>query len=153
MKNKKILSYIFGTMMLLFGIILLFSKDVESIITGISFLFLAILIYPTFYYICILCNKNFSVGRKIALGIGTFLIAPFLFSSEEITYSDISTYIVVVLVFWVIMFATNKKQFIDVEIKQLKKKVIKQTFFISFIIQLLEKEMPKYLPILNTKTK
>ena len=110
MKNKKILSYIFGTMMLLFGIILLLSKDVESIMTGISFLFLAILIYPTFYYICKLCNENFSVGRKIALGIGTFLIAPFLFSSEEITYSDISTYIVVVLVFWVIMIATNKKK-------------------------------------------
>ena len=85
MKTKKILSYVFGTMMLLFGIILLFTKDAGSIMAGISLLLIAILIYPTFNYICKLCNKNFSVGRKVALGIGTFLIAPFLFSSEEIT--------------------------------------------------------------------
>ena len=58
MKIKKILSYIFGTMMLLFGIILLFSKDVGSIMAGISFLLIAILIYPIFNYICKLCNKN-----------------------------------------------------------------------------------------------
>lgn len=153
MKNKKILSYIFGTMMLLFGIILLLSKDVESIMTGISFLFLAILIYPTFYYICKLCNENFSVGRKIALGIGTFLIAPFLFSSEEITYSDISTYIVVVLVFWVIMFATNKKKFIDVENRTIEEESDKTDIFHKFYNSIIRKRNAKVLADIEYENK
>lgn len=153
MKNKKILSYIFGTMMLLFGIILLLSKDVESIMTGISFLFLAILIYPTFYYICKLCNENFSVGRKIALGIGTFLIAPFLFSSEEITYSDISTYIVVVLVFWVIMIATNKKKFIDVENRTIEEESDKTDIFHKFYNSIIRKRNAKVLADIEYENK
>lgn len=153
MKTKKILSYIFGTIMLLFGIILLFSKDVGSIMAGISFLFLAILIYPTFYYICKLCNKNFSVGRKIALGIGTFLIAPFLFSSEEITYSHISTYIVVVLVFWVIMFATNKKQFIDVENRIIEEESDKTDIFHKFYNSIIRKRNAKVLAVIECENK
>lgn len=153
MKTKKILSYIFGTVMLLFGIILLFSKDVGSIMAGISFLFLAILIYPTFYYICKLCNKNFSVGRKIALGIGTFLIAPFLFSSEEITYSHISTYIVVVLFFWVIMFATNKKQFIDVENRTIEEESDKTDIFHKFYNSIIRKRNAKVLAVIEYENK
>lgn len=153
MKTKKILSYIFGTMMLLFGIILLFSKDVGSIMAGISFLFLAILIYPTFYYICKLCNKNFSVGRKIALGIGTFLIAPFLFSSEEITYSHISTYIVAVLFFWVIMFTTNKKQFIDVENRIIEEESDKTDIFHKFHNSIIRKRNAKVLAVIEYENK
>ena len=110
MKIKRILSYVLGTIALFLGTVSLFVKDAGNIMLGISLILIAILTYPTFNYICKLCNKNFSVGRKIALGIGTLLIAPFLFSSEEITYSHISTYIVVVLIFWLIMFANNKKQ-------------------------------------------
>ncbi len=153
MKTKKILSYIFGTMMLLFGIILLFSKDVGSIMDGISFLFLAILIYPTFYYICKLCNKNFSIGRKIALGIGTFLIAPFLFSSEEITYSHIFTYVVVVLVFWIIMFATNKKQFIDVENRTIEEESDKTDIFHKFYNSIIRKRNAKVLAVIEYENK
>ena len=145
MRTKKNLSYIFGTMMILFGIILIFSKDVRSIMAGISFLFLAILIYPTFYYICKLCNKNFSLGRKIALGIGTFFIAPMLFSSEEITYSHISTYIVVVLVFWIIMFATNKNQFIDVENRTIEEESDKTDIFHKFYNSIIRKRNAKVL--------
>lgn len=145
MKTKKILSYFFGTMMLLFGIILLFEKDVGSIMAGISFLLLAILIYPAFNYICKLYNKNFSVGRKVALGIGTFLIAPFLFSSEVINYSYISTYIVAVLIFWIIMFATNKKQFIDIENKTIKEKSNKIDIFHKFYNSLIRKRNAKIL--------
>ena len=145
MKTKKIFSYVFGTMTLFFGIILLFSKDVGSIMAGISFIFLAILIYPTFYYICKLCNNNFSVGRKIALGIGTFLIAPFLFSSEAITYSYIPTYIIVVLIFWVIMFVTNKKQFIDLENKTLEKESEKTDIFHKFYNSVIRKRNAKVI--------
>lgn len=149
MKTKKILSYVFGTMMLFFSIILLFSKDVGSIMAGISLLFLAILIYPTFYYICKLCNKNFSVGRKVALGIGTFLIAPFLFSSEEITYAHISTYIVVVLIFWIIMFATNKQQFIDVENRTLEEESDKADIFHKFYNSIIRKRNAKVLAVIE----
>lgn len=149
MRTKKILSYIFGTMMILFGIILIFSKDVGSIMAGISFLFLAILIYPTFYYICKLCNKNFSLGRKIALGIGTFFIAPILFSSEEITYSHISTYIVVVLVFWIIMFATNKNQFIDVENRTIEEESDKTDIFHKFYNSIIRKRNAKVLAVIE----
>jgi len=149
MRTKKILSYIFGTMMILFGIILIFSKDVGSIMTGLSFLFLAILIYPTFYYICKLCNKNFSLGRKIALGIGTFFIAPILFSSEEITYSHISTYIVVVLVFWIIMFATNKNQFIDVENRTIEEESDKTDIFHKFYNSIIRKRNAKVLAVIE----
>ena len=145
MKIKKILSYVFGTMMLLLSIILLSEKDVENIIAGISLLLIAILIYPTFNYICKLCNKKFSVGRKITLGIGTFLIAPIFASSEEITYSDILTYIIGVLIFWIIMFATNKKQFIDVENKIIEEESGKTDIFHKFYNSIIRKRNAKVL--------
>lgn len=153
MKIKKILSYIFGTIMLLLGIILLFTKDVESIMAGISFLMLAILIYPLFNYICKLCNKKFSSGRKIALGIGTFFIAPFLFSSGEITYSHISSYLVAVLFFWIIMFATNKKQFVDVENKVIEKESDKTDFFHKFYNSIIRKRNEKVLAAIAYENK
>lgn len=153
MKTKKILSYIFGTMMLLFGTILLFSKDIGSIIAGISFLFLAILIYPLFNYICNLCNKNFSVGRKIALGIGTFFIAPVLFSSEKTTYAHISTYLIVVLIFWIIMFATNKKQFINVENKIIEEESDKTDIFHKFYNSIIRKRNAKVIATIEYENK
>ena len=153
MKIRKILSYIFGTIMLLLGIILLFTKDVESIMAGISFLMLAILIYPLFNYICKLCNKNFSVGRKVALGIGTFFVAPFLFSSEEITYSHIFTYIVVVLIYWIVVFATNKQQFIDVENKKIEEESAKTDIFHKFYNSIIRKRNAKVLAAIEYENK
>lgn len=153
MKIKKILSYIFGTIMLLFGIILLFIKDVESIMAGISFLMIAILIYPLFNYICKLCNKKFSSGRKIALGIGTFFIAPFLLSSGEIAYSHISSYLVAVLFFWIIMFATNKKQFVDVENKIIEKESDKTDVFHKFYNSIIRKRNAKVLAAIEYENK
>ena len=153
MKTKKILSYVFGTMMLFWGIILLFTKDVGSIMAGISLLLIAILIYPTFNYICKLCNKNFSIGRKVALGIGTFLIAPFLFSSEEITYSHISTYIIVVLIFWIIMFATNKNQFIDIENRTIEEESDKTDIFHKFYNSIIRKRNAKVIAAIEYENK
>ena len=153
MKTKKALSYVFGTIMLLLGLILLFAKEVGSIMSGISFILIAILIYPTFNYICKLCNKKFSTGRRIALGIGTFFIAPFLFSSEEITYAHISTYIVVVLLFWIIMFVTNKKQFIDVEKKTIEKESTKKDFFHKIYNSIIKKRNAKVIAAIEYENK
>lgn len=145
MKTKKNLSYIFGSIFILLGIILFANKEVGSIMSGISFIFIAIIIFPIFNIICKLFNKYFSTGRKIALSIGTFFIAPILFSSDEITYSHISSYLVVLLVFWIIMFATNKKQYIDVENKTMLNESEKNDIFHKIYNFIIKKRNEKVL--------
>ena len=120
---KRILSHIFGTIMLFFGLVMFFAGDVDSksIMIGISFILIALIIYPTFNYICSLFKTNFSIGRKITLAVGTYLIQPILFTSDEITYAHISTYIVVVLLYWGLIFGTNKE----------KRKITENTFSVN----------------------
>ena len=145
MEKNKLLSYIFGSAILIFGIIVLFEQSAMKVMMGISLLFIAIIIYPIFDNICKLFNKRFSVGQKIGLGVGTFLIAPVLFSSEEITYSHISTFIIVVLIFWLIMFITNKNCFIDVDNKTMLEESNKDDFFHKFYNSIIHKRNVKVL--------
>lgn len=156
---KKTLSYIFGTIMLILGITMLFSGEteefsqVQSIMVGISWILVAIIIYPVFNFICKLFNKNFSLGRKIGLGVGTFFIEPMLFSSEntQYTYAHISTYLVVVIVFWVIMFVTNKNQYqyVDTECKTLAEESDKTDIFHKFYNSIIRKRNEKVLAVMK----
>ena len=116
MKIRRVLSYIFGSIMLFLGIILVFSKEVENILGGVSFIFISILIYPVFNYICKLCNKGFSVGRKITLGIITFLLTSY-FIGENANYTNILSYIFITVSLWVAMFVLDKKSYIEIENK------------------------------------
>ncbi len=145
----KIKSYVFGTLMLMSGVIMLLAKGAENMMIGISFLFLAILIYPTFNYICELCNKKFSVRRRIWLGIGTYLIAPFLFLAEANTYYYMSTYISLVLTFWVIMFVTNKNQIISNGDKVIKGESNKTDIFHKLYNYIIRKRNAKALAIIE----
>lgn len=149
MEKNRMLSYIFGSATLLFGVMTLFEQGAIKVMIGISLFLIAIIIYPVFDYICKLVNRKFSTGRKIGLAIGTFSIAPVFFSSNEITYSYISTYIVFVLIFWIIMFATDKNYFIDVEKKTMLQESDKDDFLHKFYNSIVQKRNKKVLEVIE----
>ena len=149
MKLKKILSFIFGSIMLFFSLILFSTREVSGCFQAVSFLFLALLIFPTFKFICKLVNKDFSLGRKIALGIGTFMAPSLLFSSEEVIMGHISALIFALIMFWVIMFATNKKQYIDVDERKILEKSKKTDVFHKLYNYIIEKRNAKVIAMLK----
>lgn len=149
MKSNKILSYIFGTIFLMMGIMLLSYDRVQDIMSGISFLFIAILLFPIFDYLCKLANRRFSKGKKVGLGISTFLVGPLLFSSSEITYIHIFPYVIAVLFLWVIMFLTTKDQYVNVETRKLIEESNKNGFFSKIYNSIIKKRNKKVKAVID----
>ena len=114
--KKSIFSNIFGSIFLFIGLLLfLFGGSYSNILIGFSFILISLVIYPIFNYLCKIVNKRFSAGRRVFLGFGTFFILlPFL--SENLSVAGVIIfYLVLVSIFWVIMFSSNKYQFSDME--------------------------------------
>lgn len=151
MKRKNISSYIWGGLMVLFALILFCEEEVGSRFAAVSFVFLAILILPTFKLICKKTNRQFSTGRKIGLGIGTFMIPPVLFSSEEMEMSYISAVFFVIIMFWVIMFATNRNEYNEVEEVKIVKKSDKKDIFHRIYNKMIEKRNAKAIELIRNE--
>ena len=118
MNLKKIISYIFGGLFISIAVIAL-TQDMYSKIIGIIFLFISVLFYPIFEYLCKITNRDFSIGRKIGLGLGTLFI-PLLgigkdVENDTVTISTLIISVIIILIFWFIMFKTNKNRYVDVD--------------------------------------
>ena len=97
----KIVRYIFGTVfaVITIGGLISLSEPYDYMMTTVVF-FLAILLLPSFEYLCKLVKREFSIVRRLFLGLGTFFV-PTLF------YEFIGGVIVPpvsALIFWIIMF-------------------------------------------------
>lgn len=154
MKAKRILSYIFGGFCLLIAIGGLNSDNFGKVMT-IIFLGLAIIILPTFDILSNLLNKKFTLKRKIGLGLGTFFIPFFVIPSEteKLTTNNVIVSLTSIIIFWIIMFATNKKQYADIEEKTIMKKTEKNDFFHKIYDSIIQKRNDKVLKELEMENK
>lgn len=150
---KKIINYIsygIGGFLLLCSLILLTNNDINSYASSIILFALAFILLPTFNIFCKLTNKSFSLGRKIALGIGTLFLPIMGISTEETPNAD-SLYGVgsVLIIYWVIMFVTNKKVFIDNNSNNYMKTSEKNGIFHRFYNKRVEKHNAQVKAILE----
>lgn len=113
MNTKKVLSYVFGGLLLLIGLGLIFNGNNYGIAHGIADILIALIILPSFNYICEVFNKSFTTGKRIALGIGTYFILVLLSANTNYLIFNLS-YIILVSLFWLIMFVTNKGEFVPI---------------------------------------
>ena len=150
---KKIINYIsygIGGFLLLCSLISLTNNDINSYAGGIILFALAFILLPTFNIFCKLTNKSFSLGRKITLGIGTLFLPIIGISTEETPNADSLYGVVGVLViYWVIMFVTNKKLFIDKDSNDYMKISEKNDIFHRFYNKRIEKHNAQVKAILE----
>ena len=114
---KKIIKYIncsIGVFLIICSLILLTNNNIDSYIGVIDLFSLAIVFLPVFDIFCQLVNKKFSIWRKICLGFGTFFLPALVASTNN--SSSISTLydaVIILVIYWVIMFVTDKKVFVE----------------------------------------
>ena len=145
MKVGRILEYVFGTIALVTGIVLIIIHGSQEVMIGISLILISIVIYPIFDFICKIFNKQFSIGRKIFLIIGTFLFATAFFQVETIKSSHVISYLFVALCFWITMFATDKNYYVDVEKKKMGEESDKNDIFHKFYNSIIKKRNARVL--------
>lgn len=146
---KKIINYIsygIGGFLLLCSLILLTNNDINSYAGSIILFALAFILLPTFNIFCKLTDKGFSLGRKIALGIGTLFLPIMGISAEETSLYGV---VGVLVIYWVIMFVTNKKVFIDKNSNNYMKISKKNDIFHRFYNKIIEKHNAKVKAILE----
>ena len=133
MKVINIIKNVFGGFFIFCSLIFLSQKDIAGYVNCSIFIALAILLLPSFNFICRLTNKDFSAGRKWALGLGTFFFPIMGVSTQETpVMDDLYTAIGVIVVYWIILFATNKKQYIDINANRILKESNKTDFISKF---------------------
>ena len=81
--------------------LLLTNNDINSYAGSIILFALDFILLPTFNIFCKLTDKGFSLGRKIALGIGTLFLPIMGISAEETSLYGV---VGVLVIYWVIMF-------------------------------------------------
>lgn len=151
---RKFLKYFFGIFMLLCAWAMFSEENMESFLMGPSFIFLAIQIFPMFDKICKLTNRRFSIGRKVALAIGTFAISVEIASASELAKRlNIFGTIVIIVVFWIIMFATCKNKFVNIEKMEIKEKNKKKGFIYKIYNSIIEKRNAKVIATLEFENK
>lgn len=133
MKVVNIIKNICGGFFIFCSLIFLLQWDITGFINFSIFIALALLLLPSFNVICRITNKNFSAGRKWALGLGTFFIPIMGVSTvEKPALDDLYTAIGIIVVYWVVLFATNKKQHVDINSNKLLKESEKTDFISKF---------------------
>lgn len=133
MKVINIIKKIFGGVFIFCSLIFLSQWDIAGFINFSIFVALALLLLPSFDIICRITNKNFSGGRKWALGLGTFFIPIMGVSTvEKPAFEDLYTAIGIIIVYWVILFVTNKKQYVAINSNKLLKESQKTDFISKF---------------------
>lgn len=133
MKVINIIKNVFGGFFILCSLIFLSQKDIAGYVNCSIFIALAILLLPSFNFICRLTNKDFSAGRKWALGLGTFFFPIMGVSTQETpVMDDLYTAIGVIVVYWIIIFVTNKKQYININANRILKESNKTDFISKF---------------------
>ena len=145
MNLKKVLSYLIGSLFLIFALFSIFNNDISTCIIGYIFMSLALLILPTFDMLSKLLNKKFSLGRKIALGITTFLFPLISLSNEHLEKEDLIAAIFLIIFIWGIFFVTNKNKNIDSNKKTMMDKSEKNDLFHKIYNSLVEKRNKKVL--------
>lgn len=127
-------------------IIFIIKNDItRGIMYSLSFIFIAIILLPIFNTICRITDKDFSVGRKIILAIGTYLIGPLLFIGTNLPLSSIFHYLIEVLIFWIIMFASDKKCYINTRSEKILKESEKKDAFHQIYNSIIRKRNARIL--------
>ncbi len=153
-KTMKILSNVFGGFFLLCALIMLFENNINGYASCIILLTLSFMMFPTFELFCKLINKQFSLGRKIALGIGTFFFPMIGISSVETpAMDDLYGVVGVIIIYWIIMIVTNKKVYVDKNAKCILKESDKQDIFHKFYNKRIEKHNAKVKAIIECEQK
>ena len=97
-----------GIVFLILGIVALLFEKMVCKFCGIILISEAVIFLPIMNDMCKLTNKYFSVGRKEALGIGTFMIP--LFYSIANGY-EIKSTIIIIIIYWLLMFLFNNQKY------------------------------------------
>lgn len=111
-----VIKNIIGIILIILGVILMIVNTENNYVFGFYVILSGILLTKVFDYMTILFNRYFSVGRKIALFIGsTFIVSTYY--NKSYTGSDIFYIYLVIIVFYVLMFVFDKKKYIDIDKK------------------------------------
>ena len=111
-----VIKNIIGIILIILGVILTIVNTENNYVFGFYIILSGILLTKVFDYMTILFNRYFSVGRKIALFIGsTFIVSTYY--DKSYTGSDIFYIYLVIIIFYVLMFVFDKKKYIDIDKK------------------------------------
>lgn len=153
-KTMKILSNVFGGFFLLCALIMLFENSINGYASCIILLTLSFMMFPTFELFCKLINKQFSLGRKIALGLGTLFFPIMGISTVETpAMDDLYGVVGVIIIYWIIMIVTNKKVYVDKNEKCILKESDKQDIFHKFYNKKIEKHNAKVKAMIECEQK
>lgn len=126
----KYIGYVIGGFLLLFSFISLMSGNFYGYTISIIFMALSFILLPTFNIFCKLTNKSFSFGRKTTLAVGTLFLPIMGISTEETpNIGNFFSVIVILIIYWVIIFITNKNKNINYESNIYIKTSKKNDFF------------------------
>ena len=104
-----VIKNIIGIILIILGVILTIVNTENNYVFGFYIILSGILLTKVFDYMTILFNRYFSVGRKIALFIGsTFIVSTYY--DKSYTGSDIFYIYLVIIIFYVLMFVFDKKK-------------------------------------------
>lgn len=146
---KKVI-YGIGGFLLFCAIILLTNRDTESYVGSVMLFSLSLIFLPTFDILCKMVNKDFSLGRKIALGIGTALLPAMGAPTEGTQNPDrIRVAIGVIILYWIAIFITDKKTYVNKNNKEYIKTSEKNDIFHKFYNKIVEKHNSKVRAILE----
>jgi hypothetical protein len=146
---KKVI-YVIGGFLLFCAIMLLTNGDTESYVGSVMFFALSLIFLPTFDILCKLINKEFSLGRKIALGFGTLMLPAMGATTEEAQDSyRLRIAIGVIILYWIAMFITDKKTYVNKENKEYIKTSEKNDIFHRLYNKIVEKHNAKVRAILE----
>ena len=133
---------------------MLFENSINGYASCIILLTLSFMMFPTFELFCKLINKQFSLVRKIALGLGTLFFPIMGISSVETpAMDDLYGVVGVIIIYWVIMIVTNKKVYVDKNAKCILKESDKQDIFHKFYNKKIEKHNAKVKAIIESEQK
>lgn len=150
---KKIIKYIncsIGVFLIICSLILLTNNNIDSYIGVIDLFSLAIVFLPVFDIFCQLVNKKFSIWRKICLGFGTFFLPALVASTNN--SSSISTLydaVIILVIYWVIMFVTDKKVFVEEKSYVYMKEIERDNIFFRVYNKIAKKHNDKIRAIIE----